>query len=31
MWIPKWIGEFYAKLYVNFRNDIFYFEDAELL
>jgi predicted nucleotidyltransferase len=28
MWIPKWIGEFYAKLYINFRNEIFYFKDA---
>jgi len=28
MWPPKWIGEFYVNLYVTFKNEAFYFEDA---
>jgi hypothetical protein len=29
MWIPSWLGEAYAKLYGNFRLEIFTFNDAQ--
>ena len=28
MWLPRWVGELYANLYVNFGGDAFSFEDA---
>jgi hypothetical protein len=29
MWIPKWLGEVYSKLYVNFGVEPFTFEKAK--
>lgn len=31
MWVPKWLGECYSKLYVKFRSDLFTFNDARNL
>ncbi|MEM2912979.1 MAG: nucleotidyltransferase domain-containing protein [Candidatus Bathyarchaeia archaeon] len=31
MWVPKWLGEYYSKLYVKFRSDLFTFNDARRL
>ncbi|MBO3755130.1 MAG: nucleotidyltransferase domain-containing protein, partial [Candidatus Brockarchaeota archaeon] len=28
MWLPRWVGELYAGLHVNFRGEVFHFEDA---
>ncbi len=28
MWLPKWVGEVYKKLYTKFNREIFYFDDV---
>lgn len=30
-WMPKWIGEIYSKLWAKFKENTFYFDDAEKL
>ena len=29
MWIPKWLGECYSKLYMRFNKELFTFHDAK--
>lgn len=29
MWIPKWLGECYSRLYVHFGHELFTFNDAK--
>ena len=29
MWIPRWLGECYSKLYVHFKNELFTFREAK--
>lgn len=31
MWVPKWLGECYSRLYVKFRSNLFTFNDARKL